>query len=121
MGTILSALALAVLLLGVVFGKNPAAQESDDPAETVEDPGVSEAELETYIEVYTAMQSDHSLTIDAALAERSLELREFRLLEQRIQRQERLVRNVRQALLDHAKAQGGNSEPPQGGTDSPSP
>ena len=120
-GTMLSVLALAALLLGVVFEKNPAAQESGEPADTDEDPGVSEAELETYIEVYTSMQSDHSLTMDAALAERALELKEFRLLEQRIQRQERLVRNVRQALLDHAKAQGGNTKPPQGGTSLPSP
>jgi len=81
---------------------HPAAQdfEEEQPSD------VSESELNLYIEVYSAMQADHGMTIDEALVSVAdgMDLVSFRDLERRIQRQERLVERVRQALVDNAKA-----------------
>lgn len=75
--------------------------------------GVSEAELNTYIDVYSAMQADHDLTIDDALAlvGDGMSLTSFRDLERRVQREERLVERVRQALADNAKARANSVVP----------
>jgi hypothetical protein len=66
---------------------------------------VSEADLNTYIGVYSAMQADHDLTIDDALTSVAdgMSLVAFRDLERRVQKQERLVERVRQALVENAK------------------
>lgn len=112
-GTILGVLALAALVSGVVFETHPAAQELEEAAGP-EDPDVTEKELQLYIDVYKAMQSDHSLTIESALTAQGVTVDEFRAVEQRIQRQERLVQNVRQALLEHAKAHASAIQPPIG-------
>src|SRR3990172_2233482 len=79
---------------------NPAAQEvEEDEASTVTD-----AELQTYIKVYIAMQDDHDLVIDNAIKPYNLSLEEFRELERRIQDQPRLVDRVREALLEDRRA-----------------
>ena len=79
---------------------HPAAQEvEEDESSTVTD-----AELQTYIKVYTAMQDDHDLVIDNAIKPHNLSLEEFRELERRIQDQTRLVDRVREALLEDRRA-----------------
>jgi hypothetical protein len=74
-----------------------------EEVEEGEGPAVSDADVDLYIKVYTAMQDDHDLTIDQALGPYQMSLDDFRQLERRIQGQSRLVERVRQALLDHAK------------------
>jgi hypothetical protein len=88
----------------------PQAQESED---ATEDTQVTEPDLALYIEVYEAMQADHGLTIQDALARagNKMDLDQFRELERRIQRSEGLVTRVRQALLEQAKARAGTVEP----------
>ena len=83
--------------LGVVF--HPQAEE----VEETEPPAVSEADLQLYIKVYSAMQDDHDLTIDNAIKPYNISLEDFRRLELRIQNQSRMVERVRQALLENAK------------------
>ena len=69
-----------------------------------EPPAVSESDLHLYINVYTAMQSDHDLTIDNAIKTYHISLDDFRQLERKVQSQPRLVERVREALLEHAKS-----------------
>jgi hypothetical protein len=64
---------------------------------------VSESDIQTYLNVYKAMQSDHGLSIEDALRPYNLTLDEFRQIERHIQDQPRLVERVRQALTDYAK------------------
>lgn len=86
----------AIAVVGATFlVLRPAAEETEAP----EPPKVSESELETFIEIYTAMQMDHGLTIEKAIEPHSLTLDGFRALERRVQSEERLVDRVRQALL----------------------
>ena len=68
-----------------------------------EPPAVSEADLQMYIKVYSAMQDDHDLIIDSAIKPYDVTLDDFRQIERRIQGEPRLVERVRQALLEHAK------------------
>ena len=91
-------------LLVAVF--RPAAQEVEDSEPLT----VSEADLDLYIKVYTAMQEDHDLTIESAIQPYHMPLDDFRQLERRIQSQPRLVDRVRQALLDDAKAHSAYAE-----------
>src|SRR5512140_12102 len=65
---------------------------------------VSEPEIQIYLNVYKAMQSDHGLTIEDALQPQKISLEEFRHIERRIQEQPRLVERVRDALTEHAKS-----------------
>ncbi len=96
---VLLLLALAAFGMSIaVF--HPAAEEVDNN----EPATVSDAELQTYIKVYTAMQEDHDLTIDNAIIPHHMSLDDFRHIERRIQTQSRLVERVREALLESAKA-----------------
>jgi PHD/YefM family antitoxin component YafN of YafNO toxin-antitoxin module len=83
---------LATML--VVF--HPAAEEVEEGEPST----VSEAELKSYIAVYTAMQDNHDLVIENAIKPYHISLEDFRQLEQRIQSQPRLVERVREALLE---------------------
>jgi hypothetical protein len=85
-------------VLATVF--RPQAEEVSES----EPPSVSETDLQLYIKVYAAMQEDHDLTIENAIKPHDISLDDFRQLERRIQGQPRLVDRVRQALLDHVKA-----------------
>jgi hypothetical protein len=77
------------------------AQETHDaPAETK----VTESDVEMYIAVYGAMQADHGLTIDDAIASHNVSLDQFRDLERRVQADQRMVDRVRLALLNQAKS-----------------
>lgn len=93
-------------MLLVAAGLNAFPRHTQEPAaeQEAEASGVAESELALYIEVYSAMQADHDLTIDAALAPRQVTLERFRNIEQRVQKDQRLVDRVRQALLEHAKS-----------------
>lgn len=89
------------LVLGLQFVRWPAAQEME---EVPTPPKLSEAELELYIAVYSAMQADHDLTIEAALTQRGVALDEFRRIERRVESEQRYVDRVRTALLNQAKS-----------------
>jgi hypothetical protein len=91
--------AVGALIGALALGLRPLAQESagDNRDE------VSVTELQLYIDVSTAMQADHSLTLDQALVQKNVTLDQFRSIERRIQREDRLVRKVRDALAAQAK------------------
>jgi len=84
----------------MVFVLPPQAEEPEEAASATT---VSDADLEMYIAVYTAMQDDHDLTIDNAITKHTISLDDFRQIERRIQNESRLVEKVRDALLEHAK------------------
>jgi hypothetical protein len=94
---------VGVLLVTAALSAFPQHVQEPTTAEEAEAAGVAESELTLYIDVYSAMQADHDLTIDAALAARQVTLDHFRNIEQRVQREQRLVDRVRQALLEQAK------------------
>jgi len=95
---------LLLVVLGSLGGLVAVFHPQAEEVEEGEPPAVSEADLQTYIKVYGAMQEDHDLTIDGAIAPYQMSLDDFRHLERRVQSQPRLVDRVRQALLEHAKA-----------------
>jgi hypothetical protein len=99
----LGIIALTAIGSAFVSVSHPEAQDFEEEEEPSD---VSEAELNLYIEVYSAMQADHDMTIDDALVSvaNGMDLASFRDLERRVQRQEHLVERVRQALVENAKA-----------------
>ena len=102
-------LLVAIAAFGIPFVVlHPQAEEVEES----EPSAVSESDLQTYINVYSAMQDDHDLVIDDAIKPYSLSLDGFRHLERRIQAQSRLVDRVRQALLEHAKAKSAFAQSP---------
>jgi len=88
-------------VLGLQFVRWPQAQEVQEPVKT---PKVTDDELKLYIAVYTAMQADHDLTIEQALAPHHVSVEKFRHIERRVQAEQRLVDKVRLALLNQAKS-----------------
>ncbi len=96
-----AAVAIGISVFGGMGSPDAAIQAQETPE--VDDTRVTEAELDLYIEVYRAMQVDRSLKIDQALADRDLTLAEFRSIERRVQEQARLIKRVREALLEQAK------------------
>ena len=88
-------------VLGLQFVRWPEAQEVEEPVKT---PKVTDDDLNLYIAVYTAMQADHDLSIDQALAPHHVSVEEFRKIERRVQGEQRLVDKVRLALLNQAKS-----------------
>ena len=99
-GMILGIGAVGVLVGALLFGLHPQAQEHAD-GDTDQ---VTPNELDLYISVYTAMQADHDLTLDSVLAQKGVPLDQFRNVERRVQKNDRLVRKVRDALTAQAKA-----------------
>jgi hypothetical protein len=91
---------------------------ADEPAAGEEE--VSEEQLQTYIAIYSAMQLDHSLSLEDALEPHKMTLDEFRGIERRVQSKSRLVTKVREALLEQAKQRSAFSEP-RGSTTGPKP
>ncbi|MGD9764064.1 MAG: hypothetical protein AB7V27_10150 [Candidatus Binatia bacterium] len=99
-------LGAAGLLIGpLVFRLAPQAQER-----ALEEDEVTPGELQLYIDVYTAMQANHDLVLDDALAQKGVQVAQFRSIERRVQRDDRLVRKVREALIASAKTR--NEQPP---------
>lgn len=111
--------ALALVALLYAFPQNAQEQEVEEAAEPA---GVTETELQLYIDVYATMQADHDLTIDSVLSSRGESLERFRNIEQRVQKEQRLVDRVRQSLHDQAKnrsASAALSKAANGSSDSP--
>lgn len=106
-GMLLGVAAIGALVGALVFGLRPQAQESSSDNQDE----VSPAELQLYIEVSTAMQADHDLTLDQELALKNVTLEQFRNIERRVQRQDRLVRKVRDALSAQAKQHAPDGSP----------
>jgi len=65
---------------------------------------VSSEDIEKYVSVYKAMQRDRSLNIDQAAAAQGLTTRQFRQLENRVQRDEAALQQARDELQAAAKA-----------------
>jgi hypothetical protein len=107
-GMVLGIAALGLLLGALLFGLRPQAQEEGEN----EADQVSPSELALYIDVYTAMQANHDLTLDGILAQKGVPLEQFRNIERRVQKQDRLVRKVREALQTQAKARAETLAPP---------
>lgn len=81
---------------------------------------VTDEQLQVYIDVYSAMQMDHSLTLEDAIVPHHLTMDEFRSIERRVQNKSRLVTKVRAALLEQATKRSAFSEP-RGATSSAAP
>ena len=116
---VLGIAAVGALIGALLFGMRPEAQE---PVSQGDD--VTPEELQLYIDVYSAMQADHDLTIDQVLAQKNVTLAQFRSVERRVQQQDRLVHKVREALTAQAKARADQIAPLAGrpaGTPAPSP
>jgi hypothetical protein len=110
-------LSAAVLLAGFSIPFVPHGQQAQirTDADEEENPGVTESEIELYIEVYKAMQSNHALTIEEALKPHGVSLEKFRASERRIQKEQRYVDRVRKALLEFARSRAATAELPPGG------
>jgi hypothetical protein len=105
---LISGFGAAFLVAGALaLSVRPQAQENDDRDQQ----GVTEAEIELYIDVYSAMQKDHDITIDSAIASHNVSLEQFRDVERRVQRDQRMVDRVREALLETAKARAVDAVP----------
>lgn len=72
----------------------PLVQDNDDDADSEVPPD----QVEKYVAVYTAMQHNRSLTVDAAAAKEGLTVAEFRNLEQKIERDDIARDRVRTEL-----------------------
>src|SRR5262249_45939532 len=94
---LLATLGMAGVMVSVF---RPHAQEVDDN----EAPAVSEADLQLYIKVYSAMQENHDLNIETAIAPYQISLDDFRTLERRIQSQRARVKPGPQARPEQEKA-----------------
>ena len=91
-------------VIEIVAQQEPAADDT-----LAED--VSNEELKLYIDVYSAMQQDHSLTVEDALQGHNVTIEEFRNIERRVQSKTRLVEKVRTALVEQARRRSAFSEP----------
>ena len=100
-GLLICAVALGFLVGSHVAQRHQLQAEDIRPAQR--DNKVTEADIDLYIAVYSAMQADHGLTIDDALATRKVTIEEFRDVERRVQSDQRTVDKVRLALLNQAK------------------
>jgi hypothetical protein len=61
-------------------------------------PDVPTSDVEKYVSVYRAMQSNHTLTVQQAAAQQGLTVDKFRTLEDRIERNDALRMRVRKEL-----------------------
>jgi len=102
--------ALSVMWRTTPYAAVPIAQQEP----IVEQPNaddVSDEQLKTFIDVYSSMQLDHSLTLEEALKPHDVSMEEFRSIERRVQGKSRLVAKVRAALLEQATQRSAFSEP----------
>jgi hypothetical protein len=65
---------------------------------------VSSDEIEKYVSVYRAMQQNRNLTVDQAAAAQGLSTKQFRELEDRVQRDDAALQQARDELQAAAKA-----------------
>jgi hypothetical protein len=114
-GMVLGVGAVGILVGALLFGLRPQAQEAGESAADQVTPN----ELALYIDVYTAMQADHDLTLESVLVQKGVPLDQFRNIERRVQKQERLVHKVRDALQAQAKARAEAMAPPSARAEAP--
>jgi len=96
----------AAIATGIAFfsgASSPDVIMVQDSEEVAEEPAITEEELALYIDVYRSMQDDRSLKIEDAVVGKGTTVAEFRGIERRVQTQERLIKRVREALLEQAK------------------
>ncbi len=100
-----AAFGAAIATAIAVFGgaSSPDVIMVQEAEEVVEEPAITEEELALYIEVYRSMQADRNLKIDDAVQAKGTTVAEFRGIERRVQTQERLIKRVRESLLEQAK------------------
>lgn len=100
-----AAFGAAIATAIAVFGgaSSPDVIMVQEAEEVVEEPAITEEELALYIEVYRSMQEDRSLKIEDAVQAKGTTVAEFRGIERRVQTQERLIKRVRESLLEQAK------------------
>jgi hypothetical protein len=101
-GLLLCAVAVG-FVLGSQIANRPQQLQAEDVRPAPHDNKVSEADVELYIAVYSAMQADHGLSIEEAVAGHKVSVDEFRDVERRVQLDQRMVDRVRLALLNQAK------------------
>ncbi len=70
---------------------------------TGDDTDVPPKQMEKYIAAYIAMQKDRSLTAEQAASRQGLTLKQFRAIEERVERNDQLRERVRDALSEAAK------------------
>jgi hypothetical protein len=112
-------LSLVVVSAVALRAWRPSAQESEEAPSSK----VTEPQLQTFIAVYGAMQVNHDLTIEEAIAPYHIGLEDFRQIERHVQAEPRLVERVRQALLTQAESQSalGSATGSEGGPGEPTP
>jgi hypothetical protein len=81
--------------------------QADDPDQNE----VSTDDVDKYVAVYKAMQRNRSLTIDQATASQGLTTRQFRELENRVQRDEAALQKARDELQAAAQSSPAAGEP----------
>ena len=112
--TVIAAVVATIGLFGLLSLRPPQAPPTADSAAAAAprlaqlggpsaNADVSEADLKLYLDVYKAMQSDHSKRIEEALAPQGISLTAFRDIERRVQLRSNLVERVRRELLAHAQ------------------
>jgi hypothetical protein len=108
LGVVVAALYASILIGGLSL-RSPqlpgAAHLRAPEQEAQEDQGSDDAEpppaqVEKYINVYRAMQRDHSLNIEQAASRQGLTLQAFREIESKVERDDLVREHVRQALAN---------------------
>jgi len=77
------------------------AQDDDDDESAADE--VSPSQLDSYVNVYQAMQRDRTMTVDKAAAQQHMTVAQFRDIEAKIERDGVLRERVRRELLKTAQ------------------
>ncbi len=88
---------------------NPLLTQDDDSIP--DEDAVPSGQVDKYIAVYSAMQKNHSLTVEQAASKQGLTVDEFRTLEDKIERNP----TVHERVLDALKASATGTKAPQAG------
>jgi len=112
---VLLAIPVVLIAYSVMSRTSPEVMEmvaqQESAVEDAQPEDVTNEELKLYIDVYSAMQQDHSLTVEDALQTHNVTLEDFRNIERRVQSKTRLVEKVRTALIEQARQRSAFSEP----------
>jgi hypothetical protein len=76
------------------------APQQDAQEEGPDEPEVPPDQVQKYINVYRAMQRDHSLTVEQAASRQGMSVGAFRELESKVERDDLVREHVRQALAN---------------------
>ncbi|HZC46965.1 MAG TPA: hypothetical protein VE243_10850 [Candidatus Acidoferrum sp.] len=83
---------------GLRLAAEPTVPTTPDAAADDDDKDVPTSQVDKYINVYGAMQKDHSLTVEQAASKQGLTVAQFRSLENKIEADDTLRERVRKAL-----------------------